>query len=150
MTERFKVRPRQALIRFVEPGLGREVQAGKFCQVSIRTGAGLRAYWAYVNDVSVQFDLMQELDAFAVAPCVMEMMKRMDIDQIQYCCKQETLTYSTDLANLRRFGILKAYPPRGAYWHLPRRYWRKVKGITKYPWVKRVLELRWLEPEVAG
>ena len=139
------MRPRQCVITFDEPGLGREVKAGKFVWIQV-TKRPKRGYWAYVNNVSVQWDLMQELDAWGIAPCVLQAMQEMGIDQIHFCCKEEKATYITDVATVKRFGILRKYGNRGTHWHLPRRYWNRPHGGLEYPWVNKEWHLKWLEP----
>ena len=140
------MRALQRVIEFYEPDLGRMVTAGKFAWVRVNDDGG---YWAYVNNVTVREDLMEELDAWGIAPCVLQAMERRDIDQIHYCSVIERLTYIADVGDVKRFGILKKYGTRGTHWHLPRRYWRKASGLLEYPWINRRLELEWLEPEVA-
>jgi hypothetical protein len=148
MTERFKIPPKECLIRFVEPGLQREVQAGKFVFIPIRDGKG---QYAYVNTVKLEWDLMQEIDSWGVAPCVVQMMERMNIDVIHYCCTSEGITYVTNLWRVKQFGVLCSFGDRGTHYHLRRSYWNWVEGIQTYRHVheNRVLKLRWLEPEVA-
>ncbi|HUW94554.1 MAG TPA: hypothetical protein VMW58_02105 [Anaerolineae bacterium] len=139
-----KVKPRQCVITFYEPGLGREVKAGKFVWLQV---SGARGYMVYVNNVSLEWDLMRDLDAWGIAPCVLEAMKSMDIDEIHFVCREEGMTYIATPAEVRRFGELRKYGSRGTHWHLARRYWRRNLGTREYPWVNREWNLRWLEPE---
>lgn len=138
-------RPVECLLVTFEPGLQREIILGKFIWVHVKNGTG---YFAYVNDVTLEWDLMEELDAWGVAPCVLERMGRMGIEEIHFCCKDEGVTYIATTADVRRFGILRQFGKRGSHWHLPRRYWRAATGIQKYRRTNRRLELDWLEPEV--
>ncbi|HUV74780.1 MAG TPA: hypothetical protein VMW79_10760 [Anaerolineae bacterium] len=139
------MRARECVLTFVEPGLQRRVFAGKIVWLHVRHGGGI---YAYMNDVRLDRDLMRDLDAWGVAPCVLEVMGRMAIDVIHYCCRDEDVTYVSSPGQVRRYGELLRCSGRGAHWHLPRRYWQRVKGIQRYRWINTQMELEWLEPEV--
>ena len=138
-------RPVECLLITHEPGLQRQITLGKLIWIHVRDGGG---YFAYVNDVTVEWDLMRDLDAWGIAPCVLERMARMGIDEIHFCCKDEGVTYIANVGDVHRFGELKQFGTRGAHWHLPRRFWGKIAGIQMYRRTNRRLELEWLEPEV--
>jgi len=141
-----RVKPAECLLVTEEPGLGREITLGKLIFVHVSDGTG---YYAYVNDVTVEWDLMVKADAWGIAPNVLEQMRVMDIDAIHFCCKDEGVTYRTTAGDVRRFGTLcKLGQGRGAHWHLPRRFWSVTPGIQKYRRTHRVKRLDWLEPEV--
>lgn len=140
------MRARECLLLFVEPGLQRRVIAGKICWLHVRDGGGI---YAYVNDVTVQRDLMRDLDAWGVAPCVLAVMDEMRVDLIHYCCRDEDVTYVSSPGEVRRYGELLQCSGRGTHWHLPRRYWQQVKGIQRYRWINSQIVLEWMEPEVA-
>jgi len=134
------MRARQCVISFREPGLQRDVQAGKFVEVRPHV-------FVYVNDVTLAWDLFQKLDAWGVAPCVLAAMDEMGIKTIHYCCTDEGVTYGTTVETVRALGILKKYGRRGHHYHLARQHWDVFPGLYHYARVHRVWKLEWLKPE---
>ena len=135
------MKPRECVLTFSEPGLGREVQAGKIVRVIVHGGRR----WCYVNNVSLAWDLMEELDAWGVAPCVILLMGEMGVNLIHYVCREEGVTYATDPETVKAKGVLASYGGRGQHYHLPRRYWHREDGKLEYPWTNKRVKLEWEE-----
>lgn len=142
----------QVLVGFYEPGLGRPIQAGKFVQPGVAKGIGCltEARWVYQNNVGPD-DLMEVLDAWGVAPCVLDAMIKHGVDEIHYWCEEDQMTYVARPDRVLAEGIRQAHGKRGTYVHLPRASWDKHAGrIAYYPWASKLLTLAWIEPEKIG
>jgi len=89
---------------------------------------------------------MEKLDAWGICPAVLEKMKELGIELIVVYDKTEDATYITTRTEVLEQGILKAFKPRGAYYHLPLVRWRRRREKAfDFRWTNRVLELKWVE-----
>jgi hypothetical protein len=97
-------------------------------------------------DLSGDYDRMEELDAWGVCPAVLEKMKELGVDLIVVYDKTEDATFITTRREVLGHGILRAFRPRGAYYHLPLKLWKRLPGRAfTFRWTNRVLELKWVE-----
>lgn len=134
------------LVGFYEPGLKQQIQAGKF--VAIGSSSGPK--WVYQNNVGPG-DLMEVLDAWGVAPCVLKAMREYGVLEVHYYALEENQTYIATPQRVWLEGIKQAHGRRGTYFHLPRKLWDRFEGrIAQYPWASQRLTLQWIEPEDLG
>ena len=131
--------PIRALIELYEPYLRRRIRLGKFDITP--EGAP-----CYTVDLSGDHDRMEKLDAWGVCPAVLEKMAELGIDLIVVYDKSQDATFTATRREVLERGILRAFPPRGAYYHLPLKRWKRLPGRTfTFPWTNRVMELKWAE-----
>ena len=131
--------PVRALIEVYEPYLKRKVRLGKF-------DATPQGEPCYTVDLISEHDRMEKLDAWGVCTAVLEKMAELGIDLIVVYDRSEDVTYTTTRDQVLENGILRAFKPRGAYYHLPLAGWRKRRGKAfDFRWTNRVIELQWAE-----
>jgi len=129
----------RALIEVYEPYLKRKVRLGKFDV----TPDGVPCYTV---DLVGDHDRMDKLDAWGVCPAVLDKMGELGIELIVVYDRSEDATYTTTRAEVLEHGILRAFKPRGAYYHLPLARWRRQPGKAfNFRWTNRVMELQWVE-----
>jgi len=113
--------PVRALIELHEPYLKRKIRLGKFDL----TPQGVPCYTV---DLSGDHDRMEKLDAWGVCPAVLEKMEDLGIDLIIVYDKAQDATFTATRKEVLEQGILRAFPPRGAYYHLPLKRWKRAPG----------------------
>jgi hypothetical protein len=96
--------------------------------------------WGYVNFISAE---MRKTGEFAVAPCVVELMRAWKIEMIMYYDPKAKATYLTNIYTLCSEGHLVSYSYRPRYWHLAVEHWSKVDHKVESIWATEELLLEW-------
>lgn len=126
---------RPVVLQVREPSMGM-IQLGKISQVYPSKA------WAYLNNISAQ---MRKSREYAVAPCVVSLMRAWDIQLVYYYDSNIQGTYYTRLDDLLKNGKVKSYSYRPAYWHLGEGYWSRQAGQMKSKFTDDTLILDWEE-----
>jgi len=124
---------RPVVLQVREPSMGM-IQLGKISEVYPSKA------WAYLNNISAQ---MRKSGEYAVAPCVVSLMRAWGVEGIYYYDKAQERTYHVRLRDLLAQGEIKAYSYRPAYWHLPVAVWYMRAGQMRSKYTEDVLVLDW-------
>lgn len=140
MGQRMRQSAVRSLIEIYEPYLKRKIRLGKF-------DVTLSGEPCYTVDLIGDHDRMEKLDAWGICPAVMDKMAELGINLIVVYDRSEDATYTTTREEVLRYGILRSFKPRGAYYHLSLSRWRREPGKAfDFRWTNRVIELQWAEP----
>ena len=96
--------------------------------------------WGYFNNISAE---MRKTGEFAVAPCVVELMRAWGIELVAYWDHKTGSTFQTNIYTLCSEGRLVSYSYRPRYWHLPIGKWVEVRRRVGSIWASAELELEW-------
>ena len=126
---------RPVVLQVREPSMGM-IQLGKISEAYPSKG------WAYLNNITAQ---MRKSREYAVAPCVVSLMRAWQIQLVYYYDANISGTYYTRLDDLLKNGAVKSYSYRPAYWHLGEGYWGRQAGQMKSKFTNDTLILDWEE-----
>lgn len=125
---------REVVLIVQEPSVGR-IQLGKIAR---RFHDGR---WMYCNHISAE---MRKTGEFAVAPCVVELMRAWGVEGVMYYDPKTKTTFVTNIYTLTSEGRLVSYSYRPRYWHLAIARWNEVTHKVGARWATEELGLEWL------
>ena len=124
---------REVVLKVQEPSVGL-IQLGKIAR------RFHDSRWAYVNNISAE---MRKTGEFAVAPCVVSLMRAWGVEVIMYYDAHTKTTWVTNPFTLVSDGRLVGYSYRPQYWHLKLEHWRESDHKIGSRYATDVMLLEW-------
>lgn len=134
---------RPVVLQTREPSMGM-IQLGKI-SVVYPPKPGV-SYFSYLNNISAE---MRKTGEYAVAPCIVDLLRDWCVQHIEYFDKESNTNYWTTPDALKRLGHLVHYGSRPPYWHLLIGHWHREMGRPSSKFAREILTLEWTTPEIA-